>query len=56
MRDRMYYLKQKLCGLVLVIFGIITPVVCDGDATISLLLIPLGIYLIFTKEKVMMIK
>ena len=56
MRDRMYYLKQKLCGLTLVILGIITPVVCDGDATVSLLIIPLGLYLVFTRKRVMMFK
>ena len=34
--------------------GIITPVLLDGDATFSLIALPVGIYLIFTKEKVMM--
>ena len=53
MRGKIYYLKQKLYGLILVIIGIITPIICDGDATASLLLIPLGLYLIFTKNKIM---
>ena len=52
-RKIMYFLKQKLCGLILVIIGVITPIICDGDATVSLLLIPLGLYLIFTKNKIM---
>ena len=55
-RKIMYYLKQKLCGLILVIIGVITPLICDGDATVSLLLIPLGLYLIFTKNKIMFIR
>ena len=55
-RKIMYYLKQKFCGLILVIIGIITPIICDGDATVSLLLIPLGLYLIFTKNKIMLIQ
>ena len=53
MRDKIYYLKQKLCGLIFVIIGVITPIILDGDATVSLLLIPLGLYLIFTKNKIM---
>ena len=46
-------LKQKLLGLVLVGFGILIPFVLDGDATASVIIIPLGLFLIFTKERVM---
>ena len=53
MRDKIYYLKQKLYGLIFVIIGVITPIILDGDATVSLLFIPLGLYLIFTKNKIM---
>ena len=52
--ERAYFLKQKLCGLVLAAIGIIVPVVCDGDATASLLLVPMGLHVLFTKEKVML--
>ena len=52
--ERAYFLKQKLCGLVLATIGIIVPVVCDGDATASLLLVPMGLFVLFTKEKVML--
>ena len=48
-----YYIKQKLSGLVMVAIGILIPFVCDGDATTSLLALPMGLYLLFTKEKVM---
>ena len=48
-----YYIKQKLSGLILAIIGIIIPFVMDGDATASILILPLGLYLLFTKEKVM---
>lgn len=34
--------------------GIITPILLNGDATFSLIALPLGIWLLFTKEKVMM--
>ena len=52
--ERAYFLKQKLCGVVLATIGIIAPIVCDGDATASLLLVPMGLFVLFTKEKVML--
>lgn len=52
--ERRYYIKQKLSGLTVVAIGIITPITCNGDATFSLIALPLGIWLLFTKEKVMM--
>lgn len=51
--ETIYYIKQKLSGLTLVVVGIITPFICDGDATFSLIALPLGIWLLFTKEKAM---
>ena len=48
----LYFLKQKLMGLVMVIISILIPIVLDGDATASLITLPIGIYLIFTKEEV----
>ena len=51
---RTYYIKQKLSGLTMAAVGIITPILLDGDATFSLIALPVGIWLLFTKEKVMM--
>ena len=36
--------------------GILCPFISDGDATASLVVIPIGVYLIFTKQKVMNFK
>lgn len=47
-----YYIKQKLSGLILAIIGIVIPFVMDGDATASLIMLPLGLYALFTKEKI----
>lgn len=52
--ETIYYMKQKLSGLTMVAIGIITPILLGGDATFSLVALPLGIWLIFTKEKAMM--
>ena len=46
-------IKQKIIGLLLVFIGIIIPFLLDGDATVSVLVVPLGLYLIFTKNKIM---
>ena len=53
-KETIYYIKQRISGLTLAAIGIITPILFGGDATFSLIALPLGIYLIFTKEKIMM--
>lgn len=45
-----YYLKQKLVGTMMLVISIVTPIL-TGDATIDLVTIPLGLYLIATREK-----
>ena len=52
--EAIYYIKQKLSGLTMAAVGIITPILLDGDATFSLIALPVGIWLLLTKEKVMM--
>ena len=49
-----YKAKQKLLGLLAIGVSIATPILLDGDATISVITLPLGLYLLFTKEKVIM--
>ena len=49
----LYKAKQKLLGVVSIGISIALPLLL-GDATISLIMLPLGAYLLFTKEKVIM--
>lgn len=51
--EHLYYMKQRLSGAMMAAIGIITPFLLDGDATLSLIALPLGIFLLMTKEKVM---
>ena len=51
--EHLYYMKQRLSGVIMAAIGIITPFVLDGEATFSLVALPLGIFLLLTKEKVM---
>lgn len=51
-RLAIYFLKQKLCALLMIGIGVVCPMI-DGDATASLVVIPLGIGLLVTKSRVM---
>ena len=50
--ERLYYIKQRLSGLAMLIIGMVVPFL-NGDATVSLFALPLGIFLLMTREKVM---
>lgn len=50
----LYKAKQKLLGILAIGVSIASPLLLDGDATISLIMLPLGIYMLFTKKKVIM--
>lgn len=51
--EHLYYMKQQLSGVIMATIGIVTPFVLDGDATFSLVALPLGLFLMMTREKVM---
>lgn len=51
--DKVYFIKQKLCGLILVIVAFILPLLTSGDVTSSIVVLPLGVWLLVTKEKLM---
>ena len=51
--EHLYYMKQRLSGAIMAAIGIVTPFVLDGDVTFSLIVLPLGIFLLLTREKVM---
>lgn len=48
-RRQRYFMKQKLIGLVMIIFGIIPSLLID-DGNIFMVCVPMGIVLLFTKE------
>ena len=50
---RKYFLIQRAVGLVLVAANVLAAYVLDGDITAAVFLVPLGIYLMFTKEQVL---
>ncbi|QHJ73851.1 hypothetical protein [Butyrivibrio phage Idris] len=50
---RKYFLIQRSVGLVLVAANVLAAYVLDGDITAAVFLVPLGIYLMLTKEQVL---
>lgn len=50
--EYIYYMKQRFSGAIMAAMGIITPFILK-DITFSLVALPLGIFLLFTKERVM---
>lgn len=51
--EHLYYMKQRLSGAIMTAIGIAMPFILDGDATVSLFALPLGIFLLLTHKKVM---
>ena len=46
--------KQKFFGLLAISVSIAAPILLDGDATISVIMLPLGLCILITKERVIM--
>lgn len=49
-QQHIYFLKQRLYGVALIALTVIATRLLDGDAAIALVLIPMAIVLIFSKE------
>lgn len=43
-------IKQKILATIMMIIGLVIPLFADCDITVSLLLIPIGILIFFTKK------
>lgn len=50
-RRQRYFIKQKLMGLAVIVLGIVSTVILNGDATACIITVPMGLVLIFTKQK-----
>lgn len=51
--ESMYYIRQKLMGLTMLITGIVAPIVASEGATASIFCIPFGLALIATKGRML---
>lgn len=50
--EHLYYLKQRLSGAIMAAVGVAAPFVLNGDASFLLVALPLGIFLLLAKEKI----
>lgn len=48
---RWYFFKQRALGVVMLIFTMLAVWTLEGDATIALITVPLGLALIFSRQK-----
>lgn len=50
-RKQKYFIKQKLMGLILIVGSVLASItLLEGDATITLISIPIGLMMMFSKE------
>lgn len=54
-RRRLYFIKQRLIGIAILLFTVLMAWLLDGDATLAIITIPIGILLIFSKRKILLI-
>lgn len=47
-----YFMKQKLIGVVMLAFTALSIYVLDGDVTVAVFTMPIGLYLIFTNRMI----
>ena len=52
-KDRLYYIKQKLVGVILIALGAISVPVSEGDGTAFVMMLFIGLAVIVTREKVL---
>ena len=55
-KDKLYYIKQKLAGVILIALGTASVPVSEGDGTAFVMMLFIGLVLITTKDKVLMIE
>ena len=47
---RWYFLKQRALGVAVLVFTVLAVWILEGDATIALITVPLGLALVFSKQ------
>ena len=55
-KDKLYYIKQKLAGVILIALGAASVPVSEGDGTAFIMMLFVGLALIVTRERVLMIE
>lgn len=48
-----YYLTQKLVGLGMILLGALTYIILDRDLTVAFFMVPMGTYMLLSKEMIL---
>ena len=48
-------MRQKLLSLIMIVIGLVSIPLCDMDGTFALMVVPMSVYLFFTREKLVSI-
>lgn len=51
-KKQKYFLTQKLLGVLMLIVSVISMIILDGDITVALFTVPIGLTLLFSKEMI----
>jgi len=43
-------MRQKLLSLIMIVIGLVSIPLCDMDGTFALMVVPMSVYLFFTRE------
>ena len=53
-KNKLYYIKQKLVGVILIALGAASVPISEGDGTAFVMMLFIGLVLITTKDKVLL--
>ena len=53
-KNKLYYIKQKLAGVILIALGAASVPISEGDGTAFVMMLFIGLVLITTKDKVLL--
>ena len=45
-------IEQKIVALIALLVGVLMPIVNDWDVTFSIIMIPIGLFFLFTKKRI----
>ena len=51
--EQLYFYKQRAYGILAIMLAVIAGIILDGDFTAAVVLIPMGAYILITKEKLL---
>lgn len=51
-RRQKYFLKQRIMGILTLLLAVIITIIMDGDISVAIFLVPMGLSLLFSKKMI----